>query len=113
MRGFLSGVANGQRLGMKMKLPCERRFAALAELATSRATNGDGPVRRGADRRKDNKGALRMVVGMRVRGGLLAALILIAMPVASAVTVALLSSPVAAQTASSIVVEGNRRVEAE
>src|SRR5690349_21721934 len=113
MSGFLSGVADGQRLGMKMKLRCERRFAARVELATSGAMNGDLPVRRGADRGKDNKGALRMVVGMRVRGGLFAALILIAMPVAIAAAAALLSSPVAAQTASSIVVEGNRRVEAE
>src|SRR3954454_21003300 len=112
MRGFLTGVADGQRLGMKMKLRCERRFAARAELATSGATNGDLPVRRGADRRKDNKGALRMVVGMRVRGGLLAALILIAMSV-SIVAAASLSSPAAAQTASSIGVEGNRRVESE
>src|ERR1041385_5757264 len=113
MRAFLSRVANGQRLGMKMKLPCERPFAGSTGLATSRATNGDRPVRWGADRLKDNKGALRMVVGMRVRGGVLAALILVAMPVAATVAAAMLSSPVAAQTASSIVVEGNRRVEAE
>src|SRR4051794_34219353 len=113
MRGFWGGVADGQRLGMKMKLRCERRFAARAGLATSRATNGDLPVRRGAGRRKDNKGALRMVFGMRVRGGVLAALILIAMPVAIAAGAALLSSPVAAQTAASIMVGGNRRVEAD
>jgi len=50
---------------------------------------------------------------MRVRGGLLAALILVAMPVAATVAAALLSSPVAAQTSSAIVVEGNRRVEAD
>ena len=54
-----------------------------------------------------------MNVGMRVRGGLLAALILVAMPVAATVAAALLSSPAAAQTASSIAVEGNRRVEVE
>ena len=113
MRAFLSRVANGQRLGMKMKLRCERPFAGSTGLATSRATNGDRPVRWGADRLKDNKGAWRMVVGMRVRGGVLAALILVAMPVAATVAAAMLSSPVAAQTASSIVVEGNRRVEAE
>jgi outer membrane protein insertion porin family len=98
---------------MKMKLRCERPFAGSTGLATSRATNGDRPVRWGADRLKDNKGAWRMVVGMRVRGGVLAALILVAMPVAATVAAAMLSSPVAAQTASSIVVEGNRRVEAE
>ena len=55
-----------------------------------------------------------MNVGMRVlRGGLLAALIMIAMPVAATVTAALVSSPAAAQTLSSISVEGNRRVELE
>src|SRR5438309_5966772 len=109
MSGYFSRVANGQRLGMKMKLHCERPFAAPAKLATSGATNGNRPVRRGAGGLKDNKGALRMTVGMRVRGGLFAALILVAMPVAAAVAAAL-STPVAAQTASSIVVEGNRRV---
>jgi outer membrane protein insertion porin family len=50
---------------------------------------------------------------MRVRGGLFAALILVAMPVAAPVAAALMSSSAAAQTASSIVVEGNRRVEVE
>jgi outer membrane protein insertion porin family len=113
MSGLLSRVANGQRLGMKMKLHRERPFAAPAKLATSGATNGNRPVRRGADRLKDNKGALRMTVGMRVRGGLFAALILVAMPVAATVAAALISTPAAAQTASSIVVEGNRRVEVE
>ncbi|WP_375414215.1 outer membrane protein assembly factor BamA [uncultured Bradyrhizobium sp.] len=54
-----------------------------------------------------------MNVGMRVRGGLFAALMLVALPVASTVTAALISSPAAAQTASSIAVEGNRRVEVE
>ena len=96
-----------------MKLHCERPFAAPAKLATSGATNGNLPVRRGAGRLKDNKGALRMNVGMRVRGGLFAALVLVAMPVAATVAASLMSSPAAAQTASSIVVEGNRRVEAD
>jgi outer membrane protein insertion porin family len=54
-----------------------------------------------------------MNVGMRVRGGLFAALILVALPVAATVTATLMPSPAAAQTASSIVVEGNRRVEVE
>src|SRR4051812_18718249 len=112
MKRFLSRVANRQRLGMKMKLHCERPFAVPAELATSGATNGNLPVRRGAARLKDNKGALRMTVGMRVRGGLFAALVLVAMPVAT-VAAALMSTPATAQTASSIVVEGNRRVEVE
>jgi len=96
-----------------MKLHCERPFAAPAKLATSGATNGNLPVRRGAVRLKSNKGALRMNVGTRVRGGLFAALIMVALPVAAAVTATLMSSPVAAQTVSSIVVEGNRRVEVE
>src|ERR1700709_1323193 len=96
-----------------MKLHCERPFAAPAKLATSRATNGNLPVRRGADGLKNNKGALRMNVGMRVRGGLFAALILVAMPVVATVAAALMPVPAAAQTASSITVEGNRRVEIE
>ncbi|NOJ49513.1 outer membrane protein assembly factor BamA [Bradyrhizobium archetypum] len=50
-----------------------------------------------------------MMLGMRVRGGLLAALIMVAAPMGSA----LVSAPAAAQTAASIAVEGNRRVEAE
>src|ERR1700716_626738 len=50
-----------------------------------------------------------MNVGMLVRGGLLAALIMFAMPVAAM----LVSSPAVAQSVSSIQVEGNRRVEVE
>jgi outer membrane protein insertion porin family len=50
-----------------------------------------------------------MNVGMRVRGGMLAALIMFAMPVAAT----LVSSLAGAQTVSSIEVEGNRRVEVE
>ena len=53
-----------------------------------------------------------MKFGMRVRGGALAALIMFAVPVAATLTT-LASSPVAAQTVASIVVEGNRRVEVE
>ena len=51
-----------------------------------------------------------MNVGMRVRGGLLATLMMVTMPVA--VTLAVPSAAVA-QTASSIAVEGNRRVDVE
>src|SRR6478735_5604537 len=106
----LAGVADRQRLGMKMKLHCNRTFAGPAKLATSGAINGNLPVRRGAVRHWNDKGALRMNFGMRVRGGLLAALMMFAMPVAG--TLALfVSSPAAAQTLSSIQVEGNRRVE--
>src|SRR5882757_8211459 len=50
-----------------------------------------------------------MNVRMRVRGGVLAALMMFAMPVAAT----LVPSPAAAQTVSSIQVEGNRRVEVE
>ncbi|HEY3679557.1 MAG TPA: outer membrane protein assembly factor BamA [Bradyrhizobium sp.] len=54
-----------------------------------------------------------MNVGMRMRGGLLAALILVATPVAASLAAMLVSSPAAAQTVSTIQVEGNRRVELE
>lgn len=50
-----------------------------------------------------------MMLGMRVRGALLGALIMVAAPVGGA----LVSGPAAAQTAASIAVEGNRRVEVE
>jgi len=49
---------------------------------------------------------------MRVRGGLLAALVMFAMPVAATVASGLVSSSALAQTVDSIQVEGNRRVEA-
>src|SRR6478609_1871928 len=110
---YLAGVADGQRLGMKMKLPPNPTFAAPAKLATSRAINGNVLVRRGAGRHWNDKGALRMNVGMRVRGGSLAALIMFATPVAAVLAVLLVPSPTAAQTVSSIQVEGNRRVEIE
>ncbi len=112
MMPYLNGVADQQRLGMKMKLHRNRAFATPAKLATSGATNGILPARRGAIRHWNDKGALRMNVGMRVRGGLLAALIMFAMPLAT-LAAAFVSSPVAAQTVASIVVEGNRRVESE
>jgi outer membrane protein insertion porin family len=54
-----------------------------------------------------------MNVGMRVRGGLLAALIMFAVPVATTLAAMLVSAPAAAQTVASIQVEGNRRVELE
>ena len=53
-----------------------------------------------------------MQFGMRVRGGLLAALIMWATPFAATVAVGLVSSPASAQSVDSIQVEGNRRVEA-
>jgi outer membrane protein insertion porin family len=54
-----------------------------------------------------------MNFGMRVRGGLLATLIMFAVPVAGLLAAMLVSPPAAAQGVSSIVVEGNRRVEVE
>jgi outer membrane protein insertion porin family len=54
-----------------------------------------------------------MNVGMRLRGGLVAALMMFAMPVAAALTAMVVASPAVAQTVSSIQVEGNRRVEVE
>ncbi len=53
-----------------------------------------------------------MNVGMRVRGGLFAALMMFATPVVTLAAV-LASSPVVAQTVSTIEVQGNRRVEIE
>jgi outer membrane protein insertion porin family len=50
---------------------------------------------------------------MRVRGGLLAALIMFAVPMAGVLASVLVASPAAAQTVDSIQVEGNRRVEAD
>jgi outer membrane protein insertion porin family len=106
-------VADGQRLGTKIKMHCNRTFAAMAKLSTSEATNGILPVRRGAGRQWNDKGALRMNVGMRLRGGLLAALMMVATPVAATLTATIASSPAAAQTVATIAVEGNRRVEVE
>jgi outer membrane protein insertion porin family len=113
MMPYLNGVADRQRLGMKMKSHCHRTFADPVKLSTSRATNGILPVRRGSARQWNDKGALRMNVGMRVRGGLLAALILVAAPVAASLAAMLVPSPAAAQTVATIQVEGNRRVEVE
>ena len=74
-----------------MKLHCDRAFAAPAKLATSGATNGNLPVRGVRTGTRNDKGALRMNVGMRVRGGLLAALIMFAMPVAATLAAMLVS----------------------
>jgi outer membrane protein insertion porin family len=98
---------------MKMESHSDARFAAPAKLATSSAANGNLPVRRGAGRHWDDKGALRMMFGMRVRGGLLAILIMFAGPAAATLGSVFLSAPAAAQNVASITVEGNRRVEVE
>src|SRR3954449_9345728 len=54
-----------------------------------------------------------MKFGLRVRGGVLATLIMFAVPVAMPLASVVLSSPAAAQTVNSIEVVGNRRVELE
>ncbi|MBX9650691.1 MAG: outer membrane protein assembly factor BamA [Xanthobacteraceae bacterium] len=54
-----------------------------------------------------------MNFGMRVRGGLLAALIMFAAPAAATLAAVLVAAPAAAQNVASIAVEGNRRVEVE
>ena len=95
-----------------MKLHCDRTFADPAKLVTSSATDGILPVRGGAARQWNDKGAWRMNFGIRVRGGLFAALIMFAAPVAATLA-GVLASPAAAQTVASIQVEGNRRVEIE
>jgi len=94
-----------------MKMRCDIWFAGLAKLATSGSTKGNLSVRGGTDRQLNGKGALRMKVGRRVRGGLLAALVMIAMPAGATVAFGLMSSSALAQTVDSIQVEGNRRVE--
>src|SRR5882757_1637885 len=98
---------------MKMESHGDARFAPPVKLATSSAANGNLPVRRGAVRHRNDKGALRMMFGMRVRGGLLAALIMFGAPVAAPLAAMLVSAPAAAQGVASIQVEGNRRVEIE
>jgi outer membrane protein insertion porin family len=113
MKRLFYDVADRQLLGMKIELRCHGTFATPAKLATSGTADGNLLVRRGAVRHRNDKGALRMNVGMRVRGGLFAALMMFALPVAAALTGVLVSSPAVAQTVSSIQVEGNRRVEVE
>jgi outer membrane protein insertion porin family len=54
-----------------------------------------------------------MMFGMRVRGGLFAALVMFAAPVVATLATVAVSVPVSAQTVDSITVEGNRRVELE
>ncbi|MFQ3456541.1 outer membrane protein assembly factor BamA [Bradyrhizobium sp. UFLA01-814] len=54
-----------------------------------------------------------MMFGMRVRGGLFAALVMFAAPVVATLATVAVSVPASAQTVDSITVEGNRRVELE
>ncbi len=80
-------------------------------MATSGATFGESPAPE-TDRLWNDKGAWRMMVGLRVlRGGLAAALMMVALPVVAVATVSLASSQAVAQTAASIGVEGNRRMD--
>ena len=62
---------------------------------------------------RNDEGASRMKFGMRVRGGLLAALIMFVVPVVAPLALSLVSTQAGAQTLSSIEVVGNRRVEIE
>jgi outer membrane protein insertion porin family len=62
---------------------------------------------------QNDEGASRMKFGMGFRGGLLAALIMFAVPVVAPLAAALASSQAAAQNLGSIEVVGNRRVEIE
>src|ERR1700761_6252420 len=62
---------------------------------------------------QNDEGASRMMFGMRVRGGLFAALIMFAVPVVAPLAIAFAQSQAVAQTLNSIEVVGNRRVEIE
>jgi len=99
---------------MKLESHCARAFATPVKLFTSGVMTWESVGLRGyADWHWNDKGAWRMKFGMRVRGGLTAVLMMVAVPVTAQLAGIVLASPVAAQTASSIVVEGNRRVEAD
>jgi outer membrane protein insertion porin family len=98
---------------MKMELHRDVWFAPPVKFVTSGQQMEMCRFRGGAGRHWNDKGALRMMFGMRVRGGLLAALIMFAVPVAATLAAMLVSAPAAAQSVASIAVEGNRRVEVE
>src|SRR3954454_25308722 len=99
---------------MKLESYCARAFATPVKLFTSSVMKWESVASRGfAGRHWNDKGAWRMKLGMRVRGGLTAVLMMVAAPVAGQMAGIVVASPAAAQMASSIVVEGNRRVEAD
>lgn len=99
---------------MKLESYCARAFATPVKLFTSSVMKWESVGSRGfADRHWNDKGAWRMKFGMRVRGGFIAVLMMVAVPVTGQLAGIMVASPAAAQTASSIVVEGNRRVEAD
>ena len=99
---------------MKLESHCPQAFATPVKLFTSSVMKWESVGSRGfAGRHWNDKGAWRMKFGMRVRGGLIAVLMTVAMPVTGQLAGIIVASPAAAQMASSIVVEGNRRVEAD
>ena len=99
---------------MKLESHCARAFATPVKVFTSGVMKWESVGPRGiADRHWNDKGAWRMKFGMRVRGGFIAVLMMIAVPVTAQLAGIVVATPAAAQVASSIVVEGNRRVEAD
>ncbi len=85
----------------------------MVKIGYKRCNIGESPGP-ATDRLWNDKGAWRMMVGMRVlRGGLAAALMMVALPVATVTAVSLVPSQAVAQTAASISVQGNRRIEAD
>src|SRR4029450_5462299 len=97
-----------------MKFGRRNKVCRPVETGYKQHRNGDSVETRGAGRRVGLiEGAWRMKVGLTMlRGGLVAALRAVPLP-APVVAVTSVATPAAAQSASSIVVEGNRRVEAE
>lgn len=113
MMGIRGSVAHRQRLKTKFNLRRITAFAGVVNLSTSIARVGNLPGRRATRRHLLDKGALRMTFGMQqVRGGLFAVLMMAFAPVAGFAP-ALIAQPAHAQAPSTIVVEGNRRVESE
>ena len=110
--GLNRSVADGQRQDMKLDLRRITAFAGVMNLVTSFARMGNLSGRRGTDRHLKDKGALRMAFGMQRVRGLLAALMMAVAPVAG-LAPTFVAQPAAAQSAATIVVEGNRRVESE
>lgn len=98
---------------MKFSKRLNLAFAGVGILVKTITEVGNLSDRRGTGRHRWNKGALRMKFGMQqVRGGLFAALVMGFAP-ALGVAPVLVAQPAFAQSASTIVVEGNRRVESE
>ena len=98
---------------MKLKLRCLLPFAAPRKLATSGFELGESPRPALGLGLVLIRARCAMKFGLRLRGGLLATLILFGAPVVAPVGAILVSSSALAQTVQSISVEGNRRVEVE